>query len=175
MSQPLLVVGAVITRGGAVLACRRAPGRASAGQWEFPGGKVQPGESEPQALVRELREELGIDAQVGALLNAEVTRVGSLDIDLRCYWVTVVEAPTSSTDHDALEWVEPDRLTDYAWAKPDWPAVRAVQALGGEGKVEAVGAATTTSPAHASGATPAAGPASHGGAAALSSLQGGQS
>ncbi|TPW19804.1 MAG: 7,8-dihydro-8-oxoguanine triphosphatase, partial [Elusimicrobia bacterium] len=64
------VCAGVILRSGGVLLARRAPGRRHAGQWEFPGGRVEPGESPQAALKRELREELGIEAVVGE----EVTR-----------------------------------------------------------------------------------------------------
>ena len=65
----LLVVGAAVVRDGRVLACRRTAPPAAAGRWEFPGGKVEPGESPDAALVRELHEELGVGATVTAWLD----------------------------------------------------------------------------------------------------------
>jgi len=64
----LAVTAGVIVRDARVLACQRAPGAAHAGKWEFPGGKVEPGETLPNALARELREELGIEAVIGRKL-----------------------------------------------------------------------------------------------------------
>lgn len=126
MDRMIEVVAGVLTQpDGRVLACRRAPGRSAAGQWEFPGGKVEPGESAEEALRRELHEELGLDAVVGALIVRSVTGVGDVDIDLATYrvaWST--EEPSSSTDHDELRWVFPAELESLGWAKPDLPTVR---------------------------------------------------
>lgn len=120
------VVAGVLTQpDGRVLACRRAPGRSAAGQWEFPGGRVEPRESAEEALRRELHEELGLDAVVHALIDRSVTRVGSVDIDLATYRVPWVEAgPMSSTDHDELRWVSDSELGALGWALPDLPTVR---------------------------------------------------
>jgi len=76
------VVAAVVRRGDALLITRRPdlPGRP--GQWEFPGGKVEPGEAEPDALRRELREELGCEAEVGPLLLRHAHRYPDLEVDL---------------------------------------------------------------------------------------------
>jgi 8-oxo-dGTP diphosphatase len=128
--QPLLVVAAVIRDGSRVLACRRAPGRDAAGRWEFPGGKVEAGESAPDALRREIREELGIRIHVGPLLDRSVTtRAGGRAIDLACYDCRLDgEPPTASTDHDELRWLASDRLADLDWADADLPAVRALSA-----------------------------------------------
>ncbi|WP_152354028.1 NUDIX domain-containing protein [Brachybacterium subflavum] len=62
----IAVVGAIIVRDGLVFAARRSPERSAGGLWEFPGGKVEPGETPQEALVRELREELGVRVEVGA-------------------------------------------------------------------------------------------------------------
>ncbi|TIH29289.1 NUDIX domain-containing protein [Subtercola vilae] len=64
----MFVVGAVITYAEKVLCCRRAPGKASAGLWEFPGGKVEAGETPEQALAREIQEEVGVPILVGDLV-----------------------------------------------------------------------------------------------------------
>lgn len=118
------VVAAVFYRDGEVLACRRAPGKSAAGKWEFPGGKIDDDdETSELALVREIREELGISISVGALVDRTVTPVGDLDIDLACYRVSSAEVPTHSTDHDELRWVPIDALSTLDWAAPDLPAV----------------------------------------------------
>ena len=126
MVQPLLVVAAVVRDGGRVLACRRAQGKDAAGQWEFPGGKVEAGEEPAAALARELREELAVGVHVGALLDRSVTvRADGRAIDLACYDCALEgAAPVSSTDHDALRWLPPERLGELDWAEADRPAVR---------------------------------------------------
>ena len=121
---PLPVVAAVIIHDATVLTCRRKPGKSAAGLWEFPGGKVEPAETPDAALRREIREELGVDIQVGRLLLRETTRVGDLDIDLACYECTLsTVAPTASIDHDLLVWQPLARLGELDWARPDLPMV----------------------------------------------------
>jgi 8-oxo-dGTP diphosphatase len=121
----LEVVAAVLIRDGRALACRRAPHKADAGAWEFPGGKVETGERHEDALAREIREELGIEVAVGALVDRSEVPVGDRLIDLACYLADPVgELPTSSTDHDELRWVPLAELGALRWSAPDLPAVR---------------------------------------------------
>ncbi|MFL0580054.1 (deoxy)nucleoside triphosphate pyrophosphohydrolase [Dietzia sp. 179-F 9C3 NHS] len=124
MTDALVVAAAVSVRDGTVLACRRAPHKTAPGKWEFPGGKVEPGESAEVALARELHEELGVEAAVGGLLDRSTTRVGGTDIELACYWVTLTAAPVTSTDHDEIRWQPQADLDQLDWAEPDLPAVR---------------------------------------------------
>lgn len=117
------VVAAVFIRNGSVLACRRAPEKSAGGKWEFPGGKVDDHETPEAALVREIREELGIPISVDALVDRSVTPVGDIEIDLACYFVSFPEAPSHSTDHDELRWLPIDSLPSLEWATPDLPAI----------------------------------------------------
>ena len=122
--DPLIVVAAVIRDGDRILACRRGPGKDAAGRWEFPGGKVEPGETPEAALARELGEELGVDARIGRLVDRTVTVAGGRAIDLACYAATLTGGrPAGSTDHDELRWVRPEELRTLDWADADLPAV----------------------------------------------------
>lgn len=129
--EVIRVVAGVLTIGHQLLACRRAPGRTAAGQWEFPGGKIEPGESPEKALARELLEELGIAVKVGSLIDRSTTRVGALNIDLACYEVTALaELPSRSNDHDELRWVTVPELSELGWATPDLPTVNVLKHRG---------------------------------------------
>ena len=120
------VVGAALVRGGRVLASRRTSPPRLAGLWEFPGGKVEDGESDEQALVRELAEELGVDAVVGERVGPEVA-IGDTAV-LRVYLCTAVGEP-SLVDHDAHRWLSAAELDDVPWIEVDAPVVDALRAL----------------------------------------------
>ena len=125
--MPLIdVVAAVIVHDGRVLACRRAPHKAAAGLWEFPGGKVEPGESPQDALVREIREELG----AGIQLDHELLTAETGEVRLICWFARLDggDIPTQSTDHDELRWMLPAQLSTLTWAPADLPAVQKLSA-----------------------------------------------
>jgi 8-oxo-dGTP diphosphatase len=117
------VVAAVITDSeGRVLACRRAPHKSLAGLWEFPGGKVEPGESDEEALVREIREELGVQIEVGDYLATSVNKAGDLDIELVAFRAKIAEGQvTRSSDHDEFKWAYKERMVLLDWAPADVP------------------------------------------------------
>lgn len=138
------VVGAVFTRetgtnlgspAGAssgvtneVLAFRRAAHKSEAGEWEFAGGKVEPGESASAALTREIAEELGVAITVGEAVATSETVVAGQLVRLTCYFVTVAgEHPARSTDHDELRWMPVSELHTLNWLAPDVPIVEALQ------------------------------------------------
>ncbi|MGN6205003.1 (deoxy)nucleoside triphosphate pyrophosphohydrolase [Humibacter sp.] len=124
MTTVIPVVAAVITRGDLVLACRRNAEREAGGLWEFPGGKVEAGESPQDALVREIREELGVGIRVGALLHRGATPMNGRIVKLSCYWATLTDAaPSASTDHDGIQWFRRDELHEVDWPEPDRAAV----------------------------------------------------
>jgi 8-oxo-dGTP diphosphatase len=115
-------VGAIVERDGAVFAARRNPDRSAGGLWEFPGGKIEPGESPEKALRRELQEELNVSVSVGPFVDRSLSDVGSVQIELSCY-VAEFEGndPVSSSDHDAMQWVPLTELSSLHWAPGDIP------------------------------------------------------
>ncbi len=118
------MVAALIFDGPHVLACRRRAEKDAGGKWEFPGGKVEPGESAADALAREIREELSVDIEVGDELTTDDTPVGARVIRLVCLRATLAgPRPIASTDHDRLAWMLPRDLDGLDWAEPDLPAV----------------------------------------------------
>lgn len=123
-SKRVRVVGAIIRRNNTVFAARRNPDRSAGGLWEFPGGKIETGETPEEALARELREELDIEISVGALVDQSVSEVAGTTIELSCYTAELQGAePTASTDHDAMAWVGLHELEQLEWAPGDIPII----------------------------------------------------
>jgi len=113
-----LVVGAVLRdAAGRVLAARR---ERPAG-WELPGGKVEPGETEPAALVRELREELGVTVEVGERIGPDVP----IDPNflLRAWTVALINGEPAALEHAELRWLAPDELDTVPWLPADRPII----------------------------------------------------
>jgi mutator protein MutT len=119
----LQVCAAIIERDGLIMSARRKPGLHLAGYWEFPGGKVEPGESPEACLARELHEEFGITAQVGAYIGESTHDYGSKIIRLLAYRVAEFEGEFKLHDHDAIQWLPPDELSAVRWAPADIPLV----------------------------------------------------
>ncbi|MDH6112616.1 8-oxo-dGTP diphosphatase [Kitasatospora sp. MAP12-15] len=113
-----IVVGGALIHQGRVLAARRSAPAEVAGRWEFPGGKAEPGESEPQALERELHEELGVRARALRRLAGEWTvRPGLL---LRIWAAELLAGdPQPLEDHSELRWLGPDELSVVDWLEHD--------------------------------------------------------
>ncbi len=120
VTDRVIVVGAAVLRDGRVLACRRIGPPDLAGWWEFPGGKVEAGETDGQALVRELAEELQVRAVVGERLGPDVP-IGGTAV-LRVHLVTI-EGEPQFVDHDAHRWLSADELGAVAWLPVDLPLV----------------------------------------------------
>ncbi|MCV7177859.1 (deoxy)nucleoside triphosphate pyrophosphohydrolase [Mycolicibacterium sphagni] len=116
MPVQIVVAGALIS-GTTLLVAQRQRPPDLAGLWELPGGKVAPGETEAEALVRELREELGVDVAVGERLGADVP-IGGLLI-LRAYLVTHTGGALHPHDHGALRWVHAAELNSLDWVPAD--------------------------------------------------------
>lgn len=114
-----VVVGAAILRHGTVLATRRTAPPEAAGRWEFPGGKVEPGESPEAALAREIREELGCDVEVTGWLVGEVPIGGHHA--LRVATCAITSGDPDPVEHDATRWLTSDQLDDVDWLVPDRP------------------------------------------------------
>lgn len=104
------VVAALLRDGDRVLIVRRGPGETGAGFWEFPGGKVDPGETHQQALAREIFEELNLEIKVGAPVADDVYAYPQKTIHLFLYEAVRVSGEIRLLEHDAQEWVHPERL-----------------------------------------------------------------
>jgi 8-oxo-dGTP diphosphatase len=121
------VVGAVIVSDGSVLCAQRGPG-ALAGMWEFPGGKIEVGESAREALVREIDEELRCEVKVG---DEVVTTAHEYDfgiVNLTTFYCDLLDGEPQLTEHAAVRWETPEQLHRLDWAPADIPAVARIQA-----------------------------------------------
>lgn len=128
MSEPIRVVGAVIVRDGRVLCAQRGPDKKLPGLWEFPGGKIEVGETSRQALQREISEELGCAISVGGHIDTTVHQYEFGRIELSTYWCSLIDAGPAVTEHSDLRWLAYDELRVLDWAPADLPAVAKVSA-----------------------------------------------
>jgi len=120
-----VVVAGAVLHDGKVLVARRTAPSALAGFWELPGGKVNPGETERDALRRELDEELGLSVSVAERVGPDID-LGD-NMLLRCYLARSEATTTSPNEHDAVQWVDLDGLDTVNWLEPDraiLPALR---------------------------------------------------
>jgi len=124
MGEPQIVVGVAVIREGRVLAALRA---GPDGGWEFPGGKVEPGETDEQAAVRELREELALEIAPGASLGP-AQPIGDKYL-LRVYAATLVSGEPVLHEHSAIRWIGAAELTELDWLPPDRPFLPVVREL----------------------------------------------
>lgn len=115
------VVAGIVCYQGKILLTRRAPGESQAGFWEFPGGKIEEGESPEASLERELLEELGLQTQVGPHLASNTHQYPTVEVQLHGYWATAFTEAVRLTVHDAAQWVLPEEVEGYALAPADIP------------------------------------------------------
>ncbi|MER7331415.1 MULTISPECIES: (deoxy)nucleoside triphosphate pyrophosphohydrolase [unclassified Micromonospora] len=123
-----VVVGAAIIRNGRVLACARAAPPEVAGMWEFPGGKVEPGESETAALVRECAEELAVRVEIGDRVGRNVRMAHGRSV-LKVYAARLLHGEPQALEHSALRWLSADELDTVTWLPADAPIVAALRPI----------------------------------------------
>jgi 8-oxo-dGTP diphosphatase len=119
MKKP--VAAAVVHLNGKILITRRAPGEKLAGMWEFPGGKLEHGETAQECITRELREELGVESVAGEILTSTRYTYPGGTIELIAIVVKLQSTQFTLQVHDLLEWVQPQELLRYELAPADIP------------------------------------------------------
>jgi 8-oxo-dGTP diphosphatase len=124
-----VVCGVIQNSDGAYLACKRPPGKHLGGLWEFPGGKVDAGESPESALLRELREELAVEVEIGTPLSPVVWTYGEKTIRLRPFFCRIIAGDVQALEHAQLLWCLPADFTGLSWAAADIPILREIEAL----------------------------------------------
>lgn len=112
------VVAAIILKDGAIFATQRGYGDFK-GWWEFPGGKVEAGESPHEALVREIREELNAEISVGELLETVEWDYPNFHLTMHCFVCTMLSASMHLVEHDAAAWLTKDQLYSVKWLPAD--------------------------------------------------------
>ncbi|MGZ3771909.1 MAG: (deoxy)nucleoside triphosphate pyrophosphohydrolase [Bdellovibrio sp.] len=129
--KAVLVVAALITRANdaekRILVVRRGPTQSGAGFWEFPGGKVEKGETPEEALVREIQEELSIKIQVKSFLAEEDYAYPSKLIRLRVYWTETEQQDLRLSEHDAYKWSLPEEINEKELSEADRPFVKKIR------------------------------------------------
>ena len=122
----LRVVAALIRADGEVLLTQRRPGRHLGLSWEFPGGKVEAGETDEQALRRELQEELGVEVRFGTLCFETRHHYGQREMHLLVYRCRITEGDPVALDTHACEWVAEGRLKERTFLPADLPLVHGI-------------------------------------------------
>ena len=112
------VVAAVIMKEGRVFATQRGYGEFKDG-WEFPGGKVEAGESPEEALRREIREELEVEVNVGDLIDTIEYDYPAFHLSMKCYACTIAGGSPHLLEHEAARWLTADQLDSVAWLPAD--------------------------------------------------------
>ena len=113
------VTAGILQRDGRVLIARRKPGRHMGGAWEFPGGKIEAGETPEQSLRRELEEELDVRARIGDLLCRTAYEGDGVSLELLVFRVDQFEGAPKLREHDELAWVLPGELRGFELADSD--------------------------------------------------------
>ncbi|MEU4170607.1 (deoxy)nucleoside triphosphate pyrophosphohydrolase [Streptomyces sp. NPDC026665] len=125
MTERIVVVAGALVRAGRLLAARRSAPPDLAGRWELPGGKVEPGETPEHALVRELREELGIDTRALERVPGEwPLKPGYVLVVWAARLLPGSPEPEPLQDHDELRWLGSEEIWDVDWLDQDVPAVK---------------------------------------------------
>jgi 8-oxo-dGTP diphosphatase len=127
MNSRPVVVGAAILDGDRLLAAQRSAPPALAGRWELPGGKVDPGETAEEALLRECREELGVDVRLGRRVGRDWP-IGEHGV-LRVWLATISGGEPQCREHAKLRWLRVDELHDVDWLPADLPIVEKLACL----------------------------------------------
>ena len=118
-----MVAAAIMQQNGKILIARRAPDQPLAGKWEFPGGKVEPGESPEECLARELKEELDLEAAIGDFFTETTYRYSTGTVRLLTYFVKAEKEAMRLRVHDAIAWVEPQYISNYDLLPADLPII----------------------------------------------------
>jgi 8-oxo-dGTP diphosphatase len=127
VKKQINVVGAVIRRDDTILCAQRGQDASLPGLWEFPGGKIEPGETPREALQREIIEELDCRVEVGAEVTTTTYEYSFGTVRLTTFYCQLVGGTPVLSEHAAVRWLHPSTLHTLEWAPADLPAVEIIQ------------------------------------------------
>lgn len=122
------VVAAIIHDGDKIFATQRGYGDYKDG-WEFPGGKIEPGETPQQALAREIREELDTEIAVGDYLTTIEYDYPTFHLSMQCFWCTIADGTPVLKEHEAASWLEVENLDSVDWLPADLSIIGLIKAV----------------------------------------------
>ena len=113
------VVAAILQKEDKILIARKKQGKPLAGYFEFPGGKIEEGETPQEALVREIKEELETEIAVGELIDTIEYDYPTFHLSMDCFWAEIVSGELVLTEHEAAKWLTKDELNSVDWLPAD--------------------------------------------------------
>ncbi|MBS2967591.1 (deoxy)nucleoside triphosphate pyrophosphohydrolase [Metabacillus sp. KIGAM252] len=126
MKKNIHVVGAVIVENGKILCAQRGDGKALSLKWEFPGGKIEEGETPQEALRREIEEEMLCKVEIGEKIETTVYEYDFGIVHLTTFYCQLKEGTPVLTEHAAMKWLVPGELDTLDWAPADVPAIEKI-------------------------------------------------
>ncbi|HHV65176.1 MAG TPA: (deoxy)nucleoside triphosphate pyrophosphohydrolase [Peptococcaceae bacterium] len=126
------VTAAIIRQGDRILICRRAEGGSCSGLWEFPGGKLEQGESLEECLLRECREELGLHLKIKDVFARTSYNYGDKDLEFIFFSAEIIGGELKMKVHQEIEWVKPEELRFYAFCPADVEVARRLSEIQGD-------------------------------------------
>ena len=123
MKKIIKVTAAILEKDGRIIIAQRKSSDHLSGKWEFPGGKIEPGETPEVCLAREIKEEFEIDVSVGSHLGSNVHHYHHISIELMAYRASWVAGTITMNDHCAYRWVSVNQLAEFDFAPADIPFV----------------------------------------------------
>lgn len=118
------VTAAIIKDENRLLIAKRHSKDPLGGKWEFPGGKIEPGETPQECLVREIKEELGVEVKIGPFYDDNVYSTQDHNIHLLFYWAKIINGEVIPVVHDDLKWTTIEELANFDFAPADIPIVK---------------------------------------------------